>query len=935
MLESYRFKKLRKILGGSFKDSLKPIDCSIFLFLNPTAAVQWMFIKWSVSFIANETYKAYQLEKKNTNKRKDQQHKKKQNTTNTTSDKKNKKQVETLDKDSDEIIDDSDEENEQEVLSNSDEENENEVLNNSDEENENEVLSNSDKKIRHPILGSTVGKGIEEETSVLDDEIDQETSNITQNKAPGEAKPSISNLEDAKKTPDNKRKKSLRKELWKAVAADDSDMVNTLLDQGVSESRDKKGNTALHYAAKKGKTNVIEPLLNYIDTKNRQNKTPLQVAVDYNQRDMINGLIEVMTETNCLLEYLIKLGKIDDLKYYLEESPHKKKLRDSTQLIRSLVSHTIRYGCHDDIGIQKKILNYLIKLDPTCRSEPYDGQPLFHEVIDSGREYLLKILYENFVDLALENKSGLTAVEHLKNSHEIKDKTRLNSRLKRIIDLSNRREELLNKNINSLITDLEKALKFKDHWTLLKKQDGKCRLSWDSIIKNSLKQNLTIQTRLSARDPDYKDLLNLLIKKMDENSNSLTQGWLSRTLNEEQLSAQLPTWLPKLPDEDPKKQISEEKKSKLKEKRYKHNSPPEIRTNSFWQSLMDYYPMLDCYQPLTEKQEEFFNVFEKEFDKAYSEFFSKINPDFRYKKDDFDECADLTKKVAPLLPNFSLPIIPGVSIAIPTSLVVTAAVDLTIYYRDQYRRQKAQRMIHLFEGCGPLERALVIRSVAIFIAMKYRKQLAYLASGSDGVSKFATCVTWRIIDYIISSDEHHDISNSKEGTFRGCFRALETFITGKQIPTQLTQKKKIFEICLDGLLRVTNFPKDMDRLRTIGNTTLWRNWSSKALIENTGVMTPDKTFYSHENCDKKYGYTLGTEVEAHGRKLTETDSSNQPWPKVEITESSYIPSQNTPIQKRYKGTIFGDGNKAHVKTELQGEISDEYNHKTQDFAVTS
>jgi ankyrin repeat protein len=77
----------------------------------------------------------------------------------------------------------------------------------------------------------------------------------------------------------------------------------TFLDVNV-DAQDKDGNTALHLAIKENHKNIVEELVNNggvdISLKNNENKTPLQVAVEYSRENIANLLLEM--KEDCFID---------------------------------------------------------------------------------------------------------------------------------------------------------------------------------------------------------------------------------------------------------------------------------------------------------------------------------------------------------------------------------------------------------------------------------------------------------------------------------------------------------------------------------------------------------------------------------------------------------------------------------------------------------
>ncbi|XP_042833122.1 ankyrin repeat domain-containing protein 18B-like [Panthera tigris] len=82
----------------------------------------------------------------------------------------------------------------------------------------------------------------------------------------------------------------------KAVQCQEEKCVNILLENGAYPNiRDVSGNTALHYAAFGDNISIIEKLLLYnvnTEARNKDNITPLLVAVNENKQQIVEVLVE-------------------------------------------------------------------------------------------------------------------------------------------------------------------------------------------------------------------------------------------------------------------------------------------------------------------------------------------------------------------------------------------------------------------------------------------------------------------------------------------------------------------------------------------------------------------------------------------------------------------------------------------------------------------
>jgi hypothetical protein len=86
------------------------------------------------------------------------------------------------------------------------------------------------------------------------------------------------------------------------------DAIVALLEVGANVNlTDEKGNTALHFAVKRGRVDIVKLLLSYNSTisKNKQEETPLHLAVKRNHRD----IVEILLLTNPNLNVTNRMGE--------------------------------------------------------------------------------------------------------------------------------------------------------------------------------------------------------------------------------------------------------------------------------------------------------------------------------------------------------------------------------------------------------------------------------------------------------------------------------------------------------------------------------------------------------------------------------------------------------------------------------------------------
>lgn len=644
-------------------------------------------------------------------------------------------------------------------------------------------------------------------------------------------------------------------QLWQAAGRGDLARVKSLRDNPVDlTAQDEKGNTALHYAAQAGHPALISILYQNYNTQNKQHQTPIQLAAAEGHADMVKKLLEQGVNLEGVLESAIIAGKTGVLKFFLDSHyPYRDRLVQNSGGMTTLVHAAIQWH-------QIEILRFLVESEPYCRDALYQGQTPLHRAIQERNEQAIDVLFDLFADPLRKNDAKqtpgeLAAVLAKTKLEHVKKYEALAAKLASLVKQGELRAEKLLGNMAAVIDGLRKQLVNQKEWSFLKE---KRNLIYEKILKTALENDLRCQRYLCADQPDLSVLTSYLTSQILAAQSSVLKvnTLLSNELQEMPLRRVITVALQK-----PWQRMDEKNLEKVKG----GQSPEESKSEKS-----------DRSRVLSREQDEFVNKFEDEFDVAYSKFRALHGGDVIYTPDEKDQIAGLVKTVAAGLPNVQAPI-PGVDIAIPTGKIVGAAVDVGLYMRNRWRKQYADRMCRLFESCLPSERNAIIRFAAVCMADKYRHQLAHLESGEFGISRFAACAAQRIIDYIISNDKHQ--IESEASTMDRLSRYLTACWTGKEIPTKLVQKKSLCSLFLDGMLRVTEYPGDVVHLRTIRGLTHSDQWTSKGLIENTGIMTPQGELFSHPECRVEiYGYVSGTEEEAKRRGLTNTNpKTKEPW----------------------------------------------------------
>ena len=98
------------------------------------------------------------------------------------------------------------------------------------------------------------------------------------------------------------------------------DLMNRINTKTLFPLKGEFGNSALHYAAKKGMIDVIDDLVEKMDDKNLQNfygDTPLHVATSNNQIDVVKKLVKLpdVNVLQCNFQWQIPLYVAERLKH--------------------------------------------------------------------------------------------------------------------------------------------------------------------------------------------------------------------------------------------------------------------------------------------------------------------------------------------------------------------------------------------------------------------------------------------------------------------------------------------------------------------------------------------------------------------------------------------------------------------------------------------
>lgn len=634
-----------------------------------------------------------------------------------------------------------------------------------------------------------------------------------------------------------------------------------------SNIRDVNNNTALHDVAMKGQVALIEPLALYEDycAQNKMGLTPLLLAAQCGKLEVVMALLSSAPESaiaqsaiaqNDLLSILV----INNRELILNKIWQQKRLYEDL-LVRVGQLHLKNNDAEPNRELMKnaaigqmyktaldvksiKMLTLLIQIHPEGLNILYIGQTPLHYAVQAEFTEAVHLLVDKGSDLSLKNGKQLTALALAENqksdlklylTNEVRKAEQQKNEIARIkSEIELNRSKFVNEFLESFVAqELPKQKTF-----LQKNNDNLKRLkeALDLAIKGAEYDNWFVSEEYHKLATLMQILNEMLIKKIKENALTESRRIGCDLFQIKELSAAIQEVI----DFD-------------------------------WQSIMDEQEENEeqndkiVFKMLSQTQVNFCEHFEKQFDEAYSYFRALDSKKVVAKKElETQQKMEQLKKLS--LPNIPVPTPMG-NISIPTTSVVSGALTLMQYFREYYSKKEARRMVDLFRAVTPYERTHFIRYTAEQIADKYNKQIHHLAPGSEGVEVFAQCVAARVVEYITSDDSHQKEDGPSK--FGELIRKLKSWVLKQEIPPELQQQKSLYNIFLDGIIRVTSiFPTDKYRLQTINSLTMEDNWCSKGIFENTGIITPAGERYALRQVDvDRYGYCYGTTKEAEKRGL--------------------------------------------------------------------
>lgn len=640
---------------------------------------------------------------------------------------------------------------------------------------------------------------------------------------------------------------------------------------------DVNNNTALHYAAMKGQVALIETLSRYEDynAQNKMGLTPLLVAAQYGKLEMVMELLSKAPKSAIAQNDLLSVLVSNEQKLIFNEIL-KDKNRYQALLVNVGQFHLKNNDNPPDIKLMKEaaigqmyktalnaksitMLEFLIQIHPEGLNILYKGQSPLHNAIQTKFIEAVHLLVDKGSDLALQNANKLRPLELAQ-----KEKSDLVNYLtneegkaeKRKKEIEQKKIEIEKNRITFVKEFLESFCKQKlpEQKTFLQNSENLGRLNevLTQAIKETNYDNWFVSEEYSKLTILMQMLNEMLIQKIHQNALTKKRLRGCDLFKKSELSAALQEVL-KFNWQSLVIEVKEDKEQE------------EIKEQS--ETMV--------FKTLSPTQVVFCEHFEKQFDEAYSYFRALHSGELVAKKDlEEKQKMEALKVLATPLPNIPIPI---ANVSIPTASVVSGALTLMQYFKEYYRQKEAACMVNLFRAVTPYERTHFIRYTAEQIAYKYSNQIHHLMPSSEGVEVFAQCAAARVVEYITSDESHQ--KGQKPSIMSEVIRRLKSWVLKQEIPPELQQQKSLYDIFLDGIIRVTSkFPTDGYRLQTINHLTLTDNWCSKEIFENTGIITPSGERYALPQVDvERYGYCYGTLKEAENRGLSSGPKKDELW----------------------------------------------------------
>lgn len=695
--------------------------------------------------------------------------------------------------------------------------------------------------------------------------------------------------------------------LLEAVKTGSLALVKLMRSSNLTRETDGDGNNALHYAAIFGHVDLLDEF-EYIpiDTKNDHGTTPVFLAAQYGRIRMLQRLLEVKgaeagDKRDNIVYEAIRAGQ-----GYLLETLHETRNTAYTRLT-AICGGTGAFICYAIHVNAIPTLKILLKLHPTVIHEPYEDKPLLLHAIEIcsqkpsiNAQLVMQTLVEAGIDLTLNGESAFKVAEKLHAPASIKNylenKTREKETAKR-----NFKENTLtfrNECIQLLQTHQQKGPT---------SEKGKQKLL--EIIQNFIGNNTMLMQQFQKGHYDnslFKALEDILKNKI---TTSQVAKEFSTTFDSGKKYDRIKRFL-EIAVENLSTPLIQDKK--------------EIQEDHVSGSFEIKQATESSNLQLSPNMINFSERFERQFDDAYCYFKGVASGELASVAEGRVREAVRAGQVAAIehLPSIPVPTPVG-NMSIPLGGIVAITAEVGLYFRQRYNKKQAERMNNIFTSVTPYERAHFIRYMAEQLAFKYRFQIEHLASGSEGVERFADCCVARVVQYITSSDGNTELS--RESACSIISRSARSWLFSKEIPSELRQQKSLYDTFVHGLIRVTSdFDKDVERLQTINGLTVEDSWVAKGIFENTGIITNTQERYAHEKVNlERYGYCFGTKEEAEKRNLSLVNPKTRlPWEtgRKWVSQQSMAPLLSVE-EVRGNGNRSGSGSSPFVAADLENPAS--------------
>lgn len=235
-------------------------------------------------------------------------------------------------------------------------------------------------------------------------------------------------------------------------------------------AQDEKGDTTLHYAAAAGETAVIPSLYQNYNSQNKQGQTPIQVAPEHGQLEMVKKLLEQGVDLGNVLKSAVIAGRLSVLRALLHpEYPYRDHLVEKTiGGLPALVEAAIQ-------SRHIEVLRFLLEIEPTCRDALHEGQAPLHQAVQARNEAAVDLLFDAFADPLQKNQAQLTpgalaqslARTKSENAGEWKA---LTIKFKSLAEKRRLQEIHRQKNIEQIFQDVIQELITDKNWAFLKKR---------------------------------------------------------------------------------------------------------------------------------------------------------------------------------------------------------------------------------------------------------------------------------------------------------------------------------------------------------------------------------------------------------------------------------------------------------------------------------